>query len=150
MLNCSLITLGSELLPDFFLDEALDFSSQVDSGPSLAVSSNTPTGIFRNIKPLLNSDIVQSVGATYLFVLSGDNQGKWVLDLKNGEGSVKEVSEDATTDVTFKMDSKDMVEMFQGKLSPTAAFMAGKMKIGGDFGKATKLEKLMNQVKSKL
>ena len=141
---------GSELLPDFFLDEAKDLADRITSNPPSSASSNTPSGIFQNIKSLLNADIVKSVGASYLFVLSGENQGNWVLDLKNGEGSVNEVSDEATTDVTFRMDSNNMVEMFQGKMSPTTAFMTGKMKIGGDFGKATKLEKLMNQVKSKL
>ena len=35
-----------------------------------------------------------------------------------------------------------MVEMFQGKMAPTVAFMIEKMKIAGDFGKESKLEKL--------
>ena len=112
--------------------------------------SNTPTGVFQSIKPLLYEEVVKSVGASYLFILSGESQGNWILDLKTGSGSVGEVPGDTQTDVTFTMDSKHMVEMFQGKMAPTVAFMTGKMKIAGDFEKATKLEKLMGQVRSKL
>ena len=142
-------------MPDFFLDEAMSFADgkqaqgkpSADSSPP---SSDTPAGVFKTIEPLLSSDVVKSVGASYLFILSGDNEGNWFLDLKNGEGSVGVAPDGFTADVTFKMKSNHMVEMFRGKLAPTIAFMTGKMKISGDFGKATKLEKLMSQVKSKL
>ncbi len=117
------------------------------AGSEAPPTQESPAAVFRNIKPLINSDIVKSVGASYLFVLSGEGQGNWILDLKNGEGSVGVASDDTEADVTFKMDSEHMVQMFQGQLNPTTAFMTGKMKISGDFGKATKLEKLMGQVK---
>lgn len=141
---------GSKILPDFFLDEAIG-TSMNDQPQAPPTSNNTPASVFTSIKPLLNADIVNTVQASYMFVLSGGNQGNWLLDMKTGDGSVGEVAEGTTADVTFKMDSQDMVDMFQGKLSSTSAFMSGKMKISGDFSKAMKLEKLMNQVtKSKL
>ena len=52
--------------------------------------------------------------------------------------------------MVMKCDSEDLVAMFQGKLSPTMAFMSGKLKITGNMGAAMKLEKLMGQVKVKL
>ena len=129
----------------------MDHAHKMIKGSSSSVpDSNTPAGVFQSIKPLLNEEVVKSVGASYLFILSGENQGNWILDLKTGSGSLGEVSGDTQADVTFTMDSKHMVEMFQGKMAPTVAFMTGKMKIAGDFGKATKLEKLMGQVRSKL
>ena len=129
----------------------MDYTHKMVKDSSSSVSdSNTPAGVFQSIKPLLNEEVVKSVGASYLFILSGENQGNWILDLKTGSGSLGEVSGDTQADVTFTMDSKHMVEMFQGKMAPTVAFMTGKMKIAGDFGKATKLEKLMRQVISKL
>ena len=94
--------------------------------------------------------IVKQMGATYLFVLSGENSGNWLLDLKTGSGSIQEVSADTSADVTFTMDSKHMVELFQGKINATAAFMTGKLKISGNMGQAMKLDKLLGQVKSKL
>lgn len=40
--------------------------------------------------------------------------------------------------------------MFSGNISATAAFMKGDMKIKGDIVKAIALEKVLNQVRSKL
>ena len=51
----------------------------------------------------------------------------------------------------MKSSSGDLVAMFTGKLSPTMAFMGGKLKISGDMGAAMKLEKIMKKMpKSKL
>ena len=94
--------------------------------------------------------MVQQIGATYLFVVDGDDPGVWMLDLKNGVGSSGAADADAKTDVTFKMNSVDLVAMFKGKLNATTAFMMGKMKITGDIGKAMKLDKLMGKMQSKL
>ncbi|XP_003387239.1 PREDICTED: hydroxysteroid dehydrogenase-like protein 2 [Amphimedon queenslandica] len=146
------VTPGSELMPDFFLDEAEKylnsfFSSSSSSSPP---DINTPAGIFNSIRSMASEAIVKQMGATYLFVLSGENSGNWLLDLKTGSGSIQEVSEDTSADVTFTMDSKHMVELFQGKINATAAFMTGKLKISGNMGLAMKLDKLLGQVKSKL
>lgn len=51
---------------------------------------------------------------------------------------------------TMSLDSEDFVKMFQGRLNPTQAFMAGKLKIKGDMMIAMKLEKLMGKMKAKL
>ena len=72
------------------------------------------------------------------------------MDLKNGSGSVCAGQPGMEADVVMKCDSEDLVAMFQGKLSPTMAFMSGKLKITGNMGAAMKLEKLMGQVKAKL
>ena len=140
--------IGSKLMPDFFLDEAEKYldSSSSSSPPDI----NTPAGIFNSIRSMASEAIVKQMGATYLFVLSGENSGNWLLDLKTGSGSVQEVSEGTSADVTFTMDSKHMVELFQGKINATTAFMTGKLKISGNMGLAMKLDKLLGQVKSKL
>ena len=80
------------------------------------------------------------------------NPGYWFLDLKNGEGSVGAAeSSEVKADTVMKSSSSDLVAMFTGKLSPTMAFMGGKLKISGDMGAAMKLEKIMKKMpKSKL
>lgn len=80
------------------------------------------------------------------------NPGNWFLDLKNGEGSVGAAeSSEVEADTVMKSSSSDLVAMFTGKLSPTMAFMGGKLKISGDMGAAMKLEKIMKKMpKSKL
>ena len=51
---------------------------------------------------------------------------------------------------TMILDSEDFVKMFQGRLNPLQAFMGGKMEVKGDKMLASKLEKLMGTIKSKL
>ncbi len=76
--------------------------------------------------------------------------GQWFMDLKTGSGSVSAGSPGQEADVLMKCDSEDLVAMFKGNLSPTMAFMSGKLKITGNMAAAMKLEKLMGQVKAKL
>jgi len=80
---------------------------------------------------------------------AGNAEETWILDLKNGSGSV--TKGDGDSDVTMTMSDNDFVQMFKGKLNATAAFMQGKLKIDGNMMMAMKLEKLMKSVnKSKL
>ena len=52
--------------------------------------------------------------------------------------------------MTMSMDSQLMVDMFQGKVNATTAFMGGKLKIQGSLAAAMQLESLMGKTKSKL
>ena len=72
------------------------------------------------------------------------------MDLKNGSGSVSQAEQDTKADVEMKSNSDDVVAMFTGAVSPTMAFMSGKLKIKGNMAAAMKLEKLLGQMKSKL
>ena len=71
------------------------------------------------------------------------------MDLKNA-GSAAPCDADTEADVTFSSRSEVMEGMFSGKVSATSAFMKGELKIKGDIVKAMSLEKLFNQVRSKL
>ena len=140
------------------MDEAEDtsklfyqkMSAQGSTSPRQAPSSDSPEGVFAGVKAMLSENIVKEVGGSFLFVLSGEKGGSWLLDLKNGAGSVSKCSDDTAADVTMKMNVDNMVAMFTGKLSPTSAFMTGKLKIAGNMALAMKLEKLMGQMRSKL
>merc|ERR1712127_834182 len=118
---------GTPLMPDFFLDEVLD-----------------------TIMALSSPEIVSKTNAIFAFNVTGAEEGKWYLDLKNGSGSAGKGEPPVAADATLIMDSRDFIKMFQGKLKATAAFMTGKLKIRGDMGKAMKLEKLMGKMASKL
>ena len=149
---------GEKLIPDFFLDEAENFQAEwlQDGSPAQhreqaqPAPSNTPQGIFTRVESLLSPEIVKQVGATYLFIVDGAHPGNWVLDLKNGPGSVTTTESEIEANVTMKMDSGNLVAMFKGELSPTTAFMTGKLKISGNLAKAMMLEKLLGKMKSKL
>lgn len=60
----------------------------------------------------------------------------WIIDLKNGKGSVKQGSaKDA--DATFTMVDEDYHQLVNGKVNAQMAFLSGKMKIKGNMKKAT-------------
>lgn len=137
-------------MPDFFLDEAEEMilAGQKSSD---APPPNSPAALFAKVRSQASEELVKQIGATYLFVISGENGGNWLLDLKTGSGSITEVSsKDTPADVTMTMNDSNMVDMFQGKLNSTTAFMTGKLKISGNMGKAMKLDKLLGQIRSKL
>ena len=84
---------GEKLLPDYFLDEAEDFqqewmqtvesqkkasSSEAAAGAAAGGESggDTPAAVFAQVKTVLNSEVVDQIKATYLFVVDGDHPGK--------------------------------------------------------------------------
>lgn len=52
-------------------------------------------------------------------------------------------NEDAEADCTIRISLDNFVEMGEGELSPTMAFMMGKLKVDGDLGLAMKLQGLL-------
>lgn len=115
-------------------------SNAKKDGPSVVNS-------MEKMKSVINADLVGQIGGVYHFVLSGDEAGEWVVDLKSGDGGLSQSSTD-DADVTMKLDSNDFVKMLQGELNATQAFMSGKLTIEGNMGLAMKLEKIMKSMKA--
>ncbi|KAM9801013.1 hydroxysteroid dehydrogenase-like protein 2 [Neosynchiropus ocellatus] len=150
---------GHPLLPDFFLDEALEHLEKHGATPAFkapasaaAASSAGPIeATFDMIRNVINEEVVQSTRGVYQFDLSGEHAGVWFLDLKSSSGQVGPGQPAEKADVIMAMDSSDFTKMFSGQLKPTMAFMAGKLRIKGDMTLAIKLEKLMSRMnKAKL
>ncbi|XP_055283570.1 hydroxysteroid dehydrogenase-like protein 2 [Moschus berezovskii] len=157
------ITPGYPLLPDFFLDEqpatvtkkadsygAVPELKEEKTQPPPQPRSGAVAETFRIVKDSLSDDIVKATQAIYQFQLSGEDGGTWFLDLKSKGGNVGYGEPSDQADVVMSMSTDDFVKMFSGKLKPTMAFMSGKLKIKGNMALAIKLEKLMNQMNSKL
>ncbi|KAM9700464.1 hydroxysteroid dehydrogenase-like protein 2 isoform 1-T1 [Dama dama] len=157
------VTPGHPLLPDFFLDEQpATVTKKADSygavpelkeekmQPPPKPRSGAVEETFRIVKDSLNDDVVKATQAIYQFELSGEDGGTWFLDLKNKGGNVGYGEPSDQVDVVMSMSTDDFVKMFSGKLKPAMAFMSGKLKIKGNMALAIKLEKLMNQMNSKL
>lgn len=87
---------------------------------------------------------VQAIGAVYKFVLSGDNGGTWIVNLKDNPGVTEG---EGPAQCTIKMEAKDYVDMREGKANGQQLFFAGKLKIEGDMGLAMKLQKLTEVLK---
>nr|CAD7579983.1 unnamed protein product [Timema californicum] len=133
---------------DFFLDAPDVASSQSDikrPGGGTKIAK-----MFDVIQHNLNPELVAKTNASFLFVVKGDEEGTWFVDLKSGKGSAGKGKPPSGPDATLTMNEKDLFDMFTGKLKPAGAFMTGKLKISGDLQKALKLEKLMGMLKSKL
>ncbi|KAE8285567.1 Hydroxysteroid dehydrogenase-like protein 2 [Larimichthys crocea] len=146
---------GHPLLPDYFLDSALEKMPELHETtkpPTDTPTSSGPIGsTFDAIKGAINEDVVKSTQGIYQFNLSGEHEGVWFLDLKSGSGSTGQGQPPVKADVVMTMDSTVFSKMFAGKLKPTLAFMSGKLQIRGDMTLALKLEKLMNRMnKAKL
>lgn len=155
---------GQPLLPDFFLDEHPDvgIKKMESHGPVPEIKeeksrpqpkpqhSGPVEETFRIVKDSLSEDVVKATQAIYQFELSGEDGGTWFLDLKNKSGNVGYGEPSDRADVVMSMSTDDFVKMFSGKLKPTMAFMSGKLKIKGNMALAIKLEKLMNQMNSRL
>lgn len=140
---------ADSLMVDFFVEAK-------DASAASATTSESGTGddkipqLFKKIESLLSAEIVSKTQAVYQFNISGDKQGTWFLDLKNGSGACGTGAPPAAPDATLSMNSSNFFDMFSGKLKAAPAYMSGKLKISGDFQKALKLEKLMKALKSKL
>ena len=89
------------------------------------------------------SDIVDKAVEKLNARLDGgfDGSAKFEID---GEGSIIVDAEgaragDEETDVTLSADTETFVEILDGSLNPTSAFMSGRLRVEGDMGQAMKL-----------
>uniref|UniRef100_A0A0K8TN42 Hydroxysteroid dehydrogenase-like protein 2 n=1 Tax=Tabanus bromius TaxID=304241 RepID=A0A0K8TN42_TABBR len=142
---------ADNLMPDLYITMDFVTKAQVESRetPKGEGTEHVPA-LFSKIESLLNVELVNKTKSVYQFNILGQEKGTWFLDLRNGEGSCGSGVATSKADAVLTMDSKHFMDMFMGKLKPTAAFMTGKLKITGDLQKAMKLEKLMSSLKSKL
>ncbi|XP_063224574.1 hydroxysteroid dehydrogenase-like protein 2 [Bacillus rossius redtenbacheri] len=137
------------LMVDFFLDEALATARSPAAGGGSRPDDHIAK-MFDVIKDNLSKELVSSTNAVYLFVVKGESDASWFIDLKSGAGGAGRGKPPSTPDATLTMNAKDLYELLSGKLKPAAAFMTGKLKISGDMQKAMKLDRLMGMLKSKL
>lgn len=85
--------------------------------------------------------LIKKVGGIFQIEILDKKGGKliktWTIDLKNGNGSCKEGSDDKYN-AHFSVSDSDFFDICNGKLNPQMAFVQGKMKIKGSMPLATK------------
>ena len=89
----------------------------------------------------------QGVTATFQFELSGDGGGTWHVVVDDGTMRVVEGADAAPT-ATIKMSAADYVELVNGRLNGTMAFMKGQMKVSGNVLLAQKMQAIFPQSKA--
>lgn len=90
---------------------------------------------------------MKKIGGIFAFKVKdgpGGKEATWVVDVKNGKGSVLPNS-DKKADCTITMADSDLLALMTGKMNPQSAFFQGKLKIAGNMGLAMKLQNLQLQ-----
>jgi len=112
---------------------------------SPAAQSLQAGSIFSAIREQLSSpdgaEAVQKLQSLFRFVVTPASGAPvtWLLDLKNGSGSIVEVADAAAApkaDTTFLLSDDNFVALATGKLNPQVAFLGGKLKLQGNLAKA--------------
>ncbi len=74
--------------------------------------------------------------------ITGDNSGVFYVEVKDGKVRIEPYEyNDRNCDITMSMDNFN--KLIDGKLDPVMAFTLGKLKVGGDIGKALEFAKLV-------
>ncbi|MBM4778813.1 MAG: SDR family NAD(P)-dependent oxidoreductase [Archangiaceae bacterium] len=130
--------------------QKLDFLKKMDRSAVAAPATATPAPAaaatvtsaitFQAIGAYLskNPDLVKGVGNVYQFRLKNPDSA-WVLDLKNGGGSVKSGTIEKA-DCTLDLSDADWLDMVSGKADPMKLFQGGKLKISGNVMASQKLD----------
>merc|ERR1712055_507655 len=82
----------------------------------------------------------EQTGAVFHFKVSDQS---YVVDLKNGEGSVATGTPSVEPDVTVQMESDSLLKLFNREIEPMNALSSGVITMKGDLTKALTLEKVM-------
>ncbi|XP_018116401.1 sterol carrier protein 2-like [Xenopus laevis] len=138
-----------------FSDSAVK-SSGIHMVPTSAADGFKAHYVFKEIEKKLAEEgeqFVKKIGGVFAFKVKdgpGGKEATWVVDVKNGKGSV-DVNSDKKADCTITMADADLLALMTGKMNPQTAFFQGKLKIAGNMGMAMKLQSLQLQpVKAKL
>ncbi|PKU37945.1 non-specific lipid-transfer protein [Limosa lapponica baueri] len=110
---------------------------------------NPSGGLISKGHPLgaTGEQFVKKIGGVFAFKIKdgpGGKEATWIVDVKNGKGSVA-VNSDKKADCTITMADTDLLALMTGKMNPQTAFFQGKLKVSGNMGMAMKLQSLQLQ-----
>lgn len=98
--------------------------------------------VFDRIQTVASPSVVKKIKAIFLFDIEGE--GKWHVDLKNGNGAVGQgAPSEGKPDVMVTIKKEIFLQIFNRELKPATAFMNGQIKFSGDMTKALALESVM-------
>uniref|UniRef100_A0A3B4GWH2 Sterol carrier protein 2 n=1 Tax=Pundamilia nyererei TaxID=303518 RepID=A0A3B4GWH2_9CICH len=103
--------------------------------------------VFKEIEKHLQQEgaqLVKKIGGVFAFKVKdgpGGKEATWIVDVKNGNGSVTN-DPGKKADCTLSLNDEDLLDLMTGKLNPQTAFFKGKLKVAGNMGMAMKLQNL--------
>lgn len=98
-------------------------------------------GAIEVMRGRFNAGAAAGMDAVYQINLHGAEAGSHYLKISDGALEVAEGTHDSPN-ITISMASNDFVDMTNGKLNATMAYMGGKLKISGDMSLAMKMQSL--------
>jgi 3-hydroxyacyl-CoA dehydrogenase/3a,7a,12a-trihydroxy-5b-cholest-24-enoyl-CoA hydratase len=97
--------------------------------------------VFAGLAKQASPELVKKVNAIFRFdVTKGAETRSWILDLKNGSGSISQAKADSKADCTIAIKDEDFVQLMAGKLNAQQAFMKGQIKLKGNMVRETQTE----------
>jgi putative sterol carrier protein len=96
--------------------------------------------IFENMCTQFQADKAQNDNATIQFDITGENGGKWWVQVANGSCNVEAGDAPTAADMTLSASTEDYLDMINGVLKPMDAFMKGKVRVKGNMTLAMKLQ----------
>ena len=96
---------------------------------------------FEEMPKVLNPAAAAGMNKVFQWNITGDEAGKWALQIANGEGKIIPGGVEKP-DITFTVSDNDWLAISEGKLDPMNAFMTGKLKVAGDMMLAMKVPNL--------
>jgi putative sterol carrier protein len=103
--------------------------------------ASTIQQVFDSMPNQFNPSAAVGVDAIFQFDLSGDNGGKYWVEVRNQEVAVHP-GEHESPSITILATAEDYLKLANGELPPMNAFMQGKVKVKGNMGLAMKLQSL--------
>ena len=88
-------------------------------------------------------DKAKEIGAVFLFKITGDGGGEWIVDLASDSPTCKAGNPDGkTAQCTVEVAHEDFKAMLNNPALGMQLYFQGKLKVAGDPMLATKLQKL--------
>jgi putative sterol carrier protein len=97
---------------------------------------------FAKLDERLIADAAVGVNAVYQYNITGDGGGEWYVVFDNGQMSVHQGTHEKPG-VTYTMDAKHYIDMANGDLDGTKAYLTRKLKVKGNLALAQKLKKIL-------
>ena len=139
-----------ELHPDTTQIQNTTTNDNTSAGTLPSGTGFASEAIFSQLSSSVTADHVKQIQAIYRFDLhKGESKQSWLVDLKNGTGSITGADNTSKSDVALSLSDDDFVKLMTGKLDAQKAFMSGAIKFKGNLMLAQKLQ-LLKPATSKL